>query len=120
MGSVTDHLVALDPDVRIVEGRRWERSVVTYGWGVPGLLGLLIIVLLVGTLSLIAAARPWRATRWAWAWLVLLVPTIGVPTYLLLGGPLGLLRPKPTSRLWLTGGWAFLLALLLGGGAASR
>ena len=120
VGPVTDHLVALAPDVRIVDGERGYYSQSVYGWSVPGALALRILVLFVGTLSMILGPRPWRATRWAWAWLVLLVPLVGVPAYLLFGGPTGLFRPKPPHRPGLTGGWAFLLALLLGGGAASR
>ena len=55
----------------------------------------------------------------AWAWLVRPAPPVGVPAYLLLGGPVELGRPKPLARLWLTGGWAFLLGLLFGGGSAA-
>lgn len=120
VGSVEAHLQRLDPDVRIVEGGSRARTFTFFGWGVPDGLGLLLLVLYLGTLGLIAGPRPWRATRWAWAWLVLLAPWAGIPAYLLLGGPLGLLGPRPNSRLWLTGGWAFLLALVFGGGAASR
>ena len=118
VGPVTDHLTALDPDVRIMDVERRYYSQSIYGWSVPGALVLLILVLFVDTLSMILGPRPWRATRWAW--LVLMVPLVGVPAYLLFGGPTGLFRPKSPHRPGLTGGWAFLLALLLGGGAASR
>jgi hypothetical protein len=84
----------------------------------PGWLGLFYLVLLAATLVLKGGPRPWRATRWAWAWLVLLVPPYGIAAYLVLGGPTGLLRPRDPRRVWLTGGWAFLLALVLGGASA--
>lgn len=115
VGSVEDHLTALDPDLRVVHGDRRRPSFESFGWRGPGWVGLAYLVLLVGTLMLIAGPRPWRATRWACAWLVLLAPPVGIPCYLLLGGPTGLSRPRPPGRIWLTGGWAFLLALLLGG-----
>ncbi len=81
--------------------------------------GPVYVVLLGATLVLNGGPRPWRATRWAWAWLVLLVPPFGIAAYLALGGPTGLFRPRDPRRVWLTGGWAFLLALLLGGGSTA-
>ena len=120
VGSLEDHLTALDPDLRVVlQGDRHGQTYTALGYQGPGWLGLLHLVLLVATLGLIAGPRPWRATRWAWAWLVLLAPAFGVPAYLLLGGPTGLFRPGHPGRVWLTGGWAFLLALLLGGTPSS-
>ena len=65
------------------------------------------------TLLLVGSREPWRATSWAWAWLILLTP-VGVPAFLLFGGITGLAPPRPGHRR-LTGGWAFLLALALGG-----
>jgi len=61
---------------------------------------------------LLGGAEPLRATRWAWFWL-LTVPYVGVPAFLLLSGPTpGLPGPRP-GRHRLTGGWAFLLSVLL-------
>lgn len=60
---------------------------------------------------LVNGPQPWRATRWAWFWLA--APPLGLLAFLLLSGPtpgLGITRPA-TKRL--TGGKAFLLALLL-------
>lgn len=64
---------------------------------------------------LMVGPRPWRATRWAWAWLVVGAPPVGIPAFLVLSGPVpGLPAPRPGARV-LTGGWAFLLtAFLLG------
>ena len=49
-------------------------------------------------------------------WLTLLGGPIGCLAFLLLGGPLGLWPPKDLTRR-LTGGWAFLLAMVLLGGS---
>ncbi|KRF37279.1 hypothetical protein [Nocardioides sp. Soil805] len=119
VGSVEDRLLGLDPDVAFTRGDYHSPSFTLAGLEAPGWVGSGYLVLLVGTFALIGGPRPWRATRWAWAWLVLLVPPYGVAAYLLLGGPTGLLPPRDPRRTWLTGGWAFLLALILGGGSAA-
>lgn len=119
VGSVADHLTALNPDLRVRTGERTYPAYTLSGWEGPGWIGLAYLVLLLGTLVLIRGTRTWRATRAAWAWLVLLAPPFGVPAYFLFGGPLGLFRPRPPIRVGLTGGWAFLLALLLGGAGSS-
>lgn len=119
VGSVEDHLSTLDPDVRFTRGEPRNPYSEMAGLQAPGWVGLAYVVLLGATLVLNGGPRPWRATRWAWAWLVLLLPPFGIAAYLLLGGPTGLFRPRDPRRVWLTGGWAFLLALLLGGGAAA-
>lgn len=56
--------------------------------------------------------REWRAP----GAVVLLAGPLGCVAYLLLGGPLGVARPRNPSRR-LTGGWAFLLAMIFFGGA---
>jgi hypothetical protein len=119
VGGVETHLSVLAPDVRFTRGGFRSSSFDMAGLQTPGWVGLGYVVLLVATLVLNSGPRPWRATRWAWFWIVLLVPPYGVAAYLLLGGPTGLFRPRDPRRVWLTGGWAFLLALLLGGGTAS-
>jgi hypothetical protein len=118
IGSIEDHLRVLDPDVTLTRGERRSTTFEMGGISGPGWLGLFYLVLLAATLVLNGGPRPWRATRWAWAWLVLLVPPYGIAAYLVLGGPTGLLRPRDPRRVWLTGGWAFLLALVLGGAYA--
>jgi hypothetical protein len=119
VGSVEGHLASLHPDVRLTQGSHRGSSFSALDYEAPGWVGLAYLVLLMGTLMLIAGPRPWRATRWAWAWLVLLVPLVGVPAYFLFGGPTGFFRRKDPRRIRLTGGWAFLLALLLGGASPS-
>lgn len=82
------------------------------GFDAPGWLALVGLGAVCATLLLVGAREPWRATRWGWAWLVLLTP-VGVPLFLLFGGLTGLLPPRPGTRR-LTGGWAFLLATAIG------
>ena len=77
------------------------------GFRAPGWLAFASLGTVCATLLLIGSIEPWRATRWGWAWLVLLTP-VGVPLFLLFGGLTGLLRPRP-GACRLTGGWAFLL-----------
>lgn len=89
-------------------------STTIMGFRAPGWLALVGLGVVCATLLLIGAIEPWRATRWGWAWLVLLTP-VGVPLFLLLGGLTGLLRPRPGAYR-LTGGWAFLLASAIGAG----
>ena len=71
-----------------------------------------VAVWLAVLLLIVGGPEPWRATRWAWGWVVLLAGPLGSVAYLLLGGPLALLRPHAGHRR-LTGGWAFLLAWFL-------
>lgn len=61
---------------------------------------------------LVNGPQPWRATRWAWFWLS--APPLGMLAFLVLSGPLpGRGRRRPEGPR-LTGGWAFLLTLLIG------
>jgi hypothetical protein len=90
------------------------------GWSVPALAGWLALVAGAATLLLIVGGpRPWRATRWAWVWLGLPLGPLVLLVYLLLGGPLGLWRPAEGSRR-LTGGWAFLLAVVIPSGWSAQ
>lgn len=84
-------------------------------WRGPGWTGLVGFLAWFATLVLLRhGPEPRRATRWAWGWFVLLGGPLGALAYLLLGGPLGVRRPTQV-RGRLTGGWAFLLALVLFG-----
>lgn len=84
-----------------------------YGFQVPTWLIWFALAGAVGTLMvLVSGPEPWRATRWAWFWLITTV--IGPPLFLILAGPTPPLRsPRETHRR-LTGGWALLIALLFG------
>ncbi len=112
----TDFLVGLDPDIEVVSV---EPSAGTYtewrGWRGPGWTGLVGFAAWFATLVLLRhGPEPRRATRWAWGWLVLLGGPLGALAYLILGGPLGVRGPTQV-RGRLTGGWAFLLTLILFG-----
>lgn len=80
------------------------------GWRVPGWLALTALVAFLVQLGLLVhGPQPWRATRWAWFW-ILTVPVVGVVLMLLLSGRTpGLPAPTAAGRR-LTGGWAFLLS----------
>lgn len=84
------------------------------GWHVPPVVAMSAALLFfAGFGLLIAGPQPWRATRWAWFWLLL--PPVGSVAFLLLSGPTpGLPSPRnPRRRLTGGGGVAFLLSLLL-------
>jgi hypothetical protein len=82
-------------------------------WRVPGWAGLLAFILCVSVLCLLAACpQPWRATRWAWFWLLMLVPWLTVPGILLLGGSTGLLPPR-RQRARITGAQGLLIGFVL-------
>ncbi|MBA2954312.1 hypothetical protein GON03_08265 [Nocardioides sp. MAH-18] len=110
VGSVSDSLRELRPGLE-VERDGWRPYDEVGSWRVPQRVSQLAVVLVFGVLVLLLATpRPWRATRWAWFWLVWAAFPLGLIAFLVLGGPTGLLRPaRPEKRL--TGGWAFLLAV---------
>ena len=109
-GDPRDVLRALDPDIVLTPGREVGAYSSFAGWRVEGPGAFAGPVAWLGTLLLvIGGPEPWRATRWAWGWMILLGGPLGGAAYLLLGGPLAVLRPRPGHRR-LTGGWAFLLA----------
>lgn len=113
-GGVEARLGAAQPGLRIVHVPRTGSSFSVSDWQLPGWYGWAFLLLLLGTLVLLSGPRPWRGTRWAWSWLVLLAGPVGIPAVLFLAGPTPPLpAPRPGARR-LTGGWAFLLALVIG------
>ena len=118
-GSVTRALHDIDAGVEIdVEPLRGGAFTQVLGLRLEGaaataffLLGLSTLMLLVG------GPEPERATRWAWFWLMAAAAPIACPAYLLLGGMLRE-RPQPAPRRF-TGGWAFVVFLVLGGANAA-
>ncbi|GAB3597638.1 hypothetical protein GCM10027446_26020 [Angustibacter peucedani] len=82
------------------------------GWGLPDWLRVPAVLSLLAVLVLLVSTpSPWRATRWAWFWLF--GSPVAVVLFLLFGGPLvGLPRARLGHRR-LTGGWSFLLAVLV-------
>lgn len=114
----TTQLRALDPDLEVTQRAFRPGGGELLGWRVPNALGLTTLVLGVLWLGLLVGGpQPWRATRWAWFWLAF--PPVGVLAHLLLSGPTpGLPTPgEPHRRL--TGGWAFLIYLVLAGALVS-
>jgi hypothetical protein len=107
-------LAALQPGLRVHDDVLRQSDGSMLGWRVPDPIGIVAFVLHLAGLALLITGPPlWRATRWAWFWL--LVPPVGSIAFLLLSGPTpGMSAPrKPSHRL--SGGWAFLLALPLSG-----
>ena len=114
LGTVEDHLHAQEPDLALTQGSRPSSAITIGPLTGPGWVGIGWLALVIGCLAM-TGPRTWRASGWAWAWLILLVPPYGVLAFLVLGGPTGLFPPRNPRRPRLTGGWAFLLGLLLGG-----
>ena len=109
-------LSRLDPDLQVRRAglpSGWARGELL-GWRVPTWLVLTAVatfLLQVGHLG--AVPQTWRATRWAWFW-VMTVPIVGPVLALLLSGRTpGLPAPGAGGRR-LTGGWAFLLSAAAG------
>jgi hypothetical protein len=110
--DVGAYLRTLQPDLTVTHSP-WPTSDSTvWGWSLPGWMGPAVAALLLASIALLVTGpEPWRATRWAWFWLI--VTPIGLLPFLLLSGRTPPLPdPAPAGRR-LTGGWAFLLMLVL-------
>ncbi|MBB6629245.1 hypothetical protein H5V45_18100 [Nocardioides sp. KIGAM211] len=111
-GKVITQLTGLQPGLDVTRAEQVHRS----GWTIFGLpmtswwrwvgLGLALATLWL----LVSGPEPWRGTRWAWFWLMFLGSPVGLAAFLVLAGP----PLSPRSHRRITGGWAFLLALLIG------
>lgn len=79
-------------------------------WELPDSWMALPFVLLAGFFLVLGRGpEPRWATRWAWVWLSLTpVMVLVVPLYVLFGA-----RPHPSGARRLTGGWAFLITLIV-------
>jgi hypothetical protein len=77
-------------------------------WGWFGIAVLTTIGLL------IAGPQPRRATKWAWFWLAVSITPLWLVFLVLEPVPMWSDQPRPVARRRLTGGWAFLLSLVLG------
>ncbi|GAA4710247.1 hypothetical protein [Nocardioides conyzicola] len=85
-----------------------------YGWRLPEWTSAATFVVgFTGLLLLISGPPPRRATRWAWFWLMWTAPPVGFLAFVVLSG---VLSPRPPAQRGrrLTGGWAFLLAGVVG------
>lgn len=114
VGRIDDRLAELDPELSATREGDVRGHAAFGSWRLPSWCGPVVLVVAIGALALlIAGPQPWRATRWAWFWLLWLAAPVGLLAFLLLGGPTRLWPPaRPAARL--TGGRAFLLALLAG------
>lgn len=110
--SPSSRLRALQPNLQVTQDQQRSDGGRLLGWQVTSSLGWVAALLfLVGLGVLVAGPQTWRATRWAWFWL--LMPPVGAIAFLLASGPTpGLPGPRDPHRR-LTGGWAFLLSLPL-------
>lgn len=77
-------------------------------WTGPMSLGIVLVALVL----LVGGRQPRRATRWAWFWLLGLAPPLGLVAFLVLSGALSW-RPRTELGPRLTGGWAFLLVIVV-------
>ncbi|QIK67164.1 hypothetical protein G7072_13160 [Nocardioides sp. HDW12B] len=120
--DVSTLLADLDPDLR-VETAPWSGSGATFeafpGWRLKGWVVGLAFGTFVATVVLLVLGPPTRrATPWAWFWLLTtpFLPLVAV-ALLVLGYRTPFLPPGRDGRRGLTGGWAFLLSLVLGAAA---
>ena len=118
-GRVDDKLTELDPGLRSTRASDWSSYNEIGPWHIPQWTGGASVVLYLGVLGLLVGGpKPWRATRWAWFWLLGSVPLVGPLAFLVLGGSTSVLPPaRPERRL--TGGWAFLLTVAIHAAAGS-
>ena len=123
--GTADRLARTGPGVHVLQGEPRSSHGLLLDWQVPVWVAVGAICLWLLTLGLILRGPvPHRATRAAWVWLVVLAAPVGVPAYLVLGGPTGIRRAprldaQGRRRRGLTGGWAFVLGLVLAGAANS-
>lgn len=111
-GRVDDHLAALDPALRATRSTDRPNYTDVGPWQVPGWMDVGAVVLFLGAFAvLVAGPAPWRATRWAWFWVIGGVPIVGALAFLLLGGSTSVLRPRHPERR-LNGGLAFALVMV--------
>ena len=115
-GDLGTWLRDIDPALEVVRVESPSTTTEVLGWRVGGWLVWALLGAWVATLLLLLhSPQPWRATRWAWFWLLGLLPPVGLVAFLLLGGPVPLVPAPRDGARRLTGGWAFLIALVLGG-----
>lgn len=112
--STADRLHEIEPALQVTRTDDRVGGEV-FGRAVPSWIVLPTLVLMLITVTYLVAAPPtWRATKWAWFWLLGIVPPLGIVLFLVLGGPTRVVpAPRAGSR-QLTGGWAFLVSSVCG------
>ncbi|MDO5628966.1 MAG: hypothetical protein Q4G43_11655 [Mobilicoccus sp.] len=121
-GDVAAHLRGFAPGGTLTvteEPHRTGFSSVVYGWRVPAWVMWAVVAWTVAVIgTIIAGPSPRHATRWAWVWLALLIGPLGQVAYLLAGlsrrGAQETSESGVAERPRLTGGWGFLIGLVLG------
>ncbi|MFN8080000.1 MAG: hypothetical protein U0Q19_10575 [Kineosporiaceae bacterium] len=118
VGDVTTYLAHRHPGVHVVRQpgapSQLGLSADLAGWRLRGWLALPLLIPTLATLYvLLAGPEPWRATRWAWFW-IMSQPLAGIGTwaFLLLSGPTPSISAPHRPLRRLRGGWAFVLANL--------
>ena len=116
--DVSSRLASLDPglsvDSRPMEGGATFEAFP--GWQLKGWVFGVALGAFVATLFLLALGpETRRATQWAWFWLLItpFAPVVAIGL-LVLGYPTRFLPPGKPGRQGLTGGWAFVVSLVLG------
>lgn len=110
-------LTAIDPDVRVTRTDRRNHGDIE-DWRVPAWCDDLNTLVAIGALVLLVSGpQPRVATRWGWLWLMWLALPLGLVAFLVLSGRLSSRSHSEGRRL--TGGWAFLLGLVLRGALAA-
>ena len=88
------------------------------GWELNGAWAVAFGLVWLATFAhLVLGPTPRFATRWAWFWLLALVP-VGPIAYLVVGGGLAPARLR-SDRIRLRGGWAFILSVAVGAALTS-
>ncbi len=110
--DIGDRLVRQHPGLTVHREHFTYWAASFLGWRGPAWVamgGYAVVLLSLGLL--LSGGQHWRATRWAWFWLISTPP--GVLAYLALSGPMWPWRPPRDPARRLTGGWAFLLCIVI-------
>ncbi len=116
-GDVATYLRRGSSQLRVEPTYFVDRSGITAhvaGWRVTGgLVWFFGALFLLSVRVLVVGAEPRRGTKWAWFWLMFVLSPLAAPVFFALGRPHGPAWTKGDGRR-LTGGWAFVMCLLLG------
>ncbi|MFN8190895.1 MAG: hypothetical protein U0R78_10755 [Nocardioidaceae bacterium] len=112
-GDVGDWLQTRFPDLMVHRGSVRLPAATVWGFNGPSWFAAVALTAVLATFTLVVTGpSPWRATRWAWFWLMW--TPIGALAFVVLSGPVWGLPAPRSGRRGLTGGWAFLLSLVVG------